>query len=104
MTTPQVTASKFWAGLFDFKFKTFITLKFISVIYAIIMGVIALGGLITFVAMAYQGTGTAVLGLFLVPAFMLIYVLAARLWLELVAVIFRIGENTTKLVEQDRVA
>lgn len=62
MTTPQVTASGFWAALFDFKFKTFITLRFISVIYGILMGVIALGGLITFVAMAYQGAGTAVLG------------------------------------------
>jgi uncharacterized membrane protein len=98
----QQTTSKFWAGLFDFSFTRFITLRFIRVIYAVILGVILLLALVALVVSLVGGAsnssvGTILFGIFIVPIFTLLYIVFARLSLEFIAVVFRIGENTARI-------
>ena len=97
MSTHQHQEQGFLAGLFDVSFTTFITLKFIKVIYIVLMALIGLGTLF-FVVSGFRagflsGLFTLVVGL--IGGFL--YLLLARIYLEIVALLFRIGENTSIL-------
>ena len=94
----------FFASLFDISFRSFITLRFIRVLYVILIVVVALGslGVLASVASGVGGFGGFVVGLILALVFGLFYLIVFRLLLELIVVIFRIGENTSILVEQSR--
>lgn len=100
MTSAQFQAKGFFAGLFDFSFTTFITLKFLRVISIVLMVFSVIGGLALFVSLASRGAGGLLLGLMLAPLVVLLYVVVARIYLELIALLFRIGENTSLLVQQ----
>lgn len=98
MSAQQTDAKSFIGGLFDFSFTTFVTLKFLRVIYGILVVLILLGGLAFLLrALSLGGVGV-VLGLIFVPLGTLLYLVFARMWMELIAVLFRIGENTSTLV------
>jgi|SRR5664280_1482577 hypothetical protein len=101
MTSNQQSSDPaFWAGLFDFSFTRFITLKFIRVIYIVLVAVIGLIGLVLFiVSLTRGGAGGVFVGLIVVPLVTLFYIIGARLTLEVIAVIFRIGENTSRIAE-----
>jgi hypothetical protein len=96
----QLEAKGLFAGLFDFSFSTFITLKFLRVIYAVIMGLILLGGLGFFISLLARGGAAVVAAIILVPLVTLLYLIFARIYMELIALFFRIGENTSLLVAQ----
>jgi hypothetical protein len=93
---PQNDGAKgLFASLFDFNFTSFITLKFLKVIYALLMGIIFLGGIIFFFALLLSGKAAGVFfALVGVPITVLVYLLILRVYLESVALFFRIGENT----------
>jgi cellulose synthase/poly-beta-1,6-N-acetylglucosamine synthase-like glycosyltransferase len=95
MSSPEFQASSFFAGLFDFKFTTFITLRFLRVIYTILVVLILLGGLVTFIAFASRGGSGIVVGIILAPIVTLLYLVFVRIYMELIALFFRIGENTS---------
>jgi hypothetical protein len=95
MSGSGLQAKGFFGALFDFSFTSFITLKFLKVIYAVIVGLIGVGGFVVLVAAMTQGAATAIAALILVPLLMLVYLVMARIYLELVALFFRIGENTS---------
>lgn len=87
-------------AMLDFSFRRFITLSVIKIVYGLGLAVIALGWLIGVVGAMIQGgalAGVAVLLLGTLAA--LLYMIFFRIWLELIVVMFRIGENTSKLVE-----
>lgn len=90
-------------ALLDFSFKHFITLSVIKVLYMLFIVLIAIGWL-GMIIMGFAtggilgGLGALVVGTVVV----VIEVIAVRVWLELICVIFRIGENTTALVERGR--
>ena len=87
------------ASLFDLSFTEFVTTRVIKVLYvlAILIAVIgALGLLITGIA---EGGGTAFIAIILCPIAFFLYLLIARVWLEVIIVLFRIAENTGRLVE-----
>ena len=86
-------------ALFDFGFKKFITLSVIKILYILGMGVIALVWLGALIVGFTQGIGVALGVLIVGPLIACLYLIFFRIWLELVVVIFRIGENTSKLVE-----
>lgn len=86
--------------LFDFTFNRFITITIVKFLYGLILALIALGWLIAVIGGFARGFGTGVVGLVLFTIIALIYVIGWRVALELVVVIFRIGENTSALVEQ----
>ncbi len=95
MASSQLETKGFFAALFDFQFTSFITLKFLRVIYAVLVAVILLLGLVFFIALATKGAASLIVGLILVPIVTLLYLVFARIWMETIALFFRIGENTS---------
>lgn len=87
------------AALFDFGFNRFITLSVVKVLYMLGMALIVLVSLAMIISAFSTGVLAGLGAIVLAPILALIYLIMLRIWLELVVVIFRIGENTTKLVE-----
>ena len=95
----------FFSGVFDFSFKEFITIRVIKVLFILaIIGsaIAALTMLVGGVVSLRVATGRALLMIIGSPILFFVYVLLARIWLEIVVVIFRIAENTSALVEQGK--
>lgn len=84
----------FLQGLFDFSFKTFITQKVISVLYILSLVAAVVWALVTLVSAT---SGASVL---MVVIGLPLAVIAARVYLEIVVVLFTIANNTSKLVSQ----
>lgn len=88
--------------LFDLSFSEFVTTRIIKFLF--IIGV-AFAGLITFfmiIAGFSGGAGRGILALIVAPFLFLLYVLGVRIWCEIVIVVFRIAENTSRMVEQNK--
>jgi hypothetical protein len=85
------------SALLDFSFKSFITLSVIKILYILGMVVIALAALVMLISGFSQGVGPGIVALILAPLVAIIYLIMFRIWLELIVVIFRIGENTSKM-------
>lgn len=87
-------------GMLDLGFNKFITLKAIKVLYVLGLVLLVLGWLGFSLVSMFSSFLTG-LGVFFVGAIaVVVYGLLFRIQLELIAVIFKIGENTTKLVQQ----
>jgi len=95
MSSSQLESKGFFSGLFDFGFTSFITLRFLKVIYTVLVALILLAGLVFFIAAVSQGGARVVVGIVVVPIVTLLYLVIARVYMELVALFFRIGENTS---------
>ena len=82
-------------ALFDLSFTRFITISMIKVIYVLAMVLLGLGWLAFVIAGFSQGVvqGLGMMIIATIAAFL--YLLWIRVALELVVVIFRIGENTS---------
>lgn len=99
-------------GLLDFRFEHFITTKIISILYIIVIVLIALGGLFYFFVGGGMALWTGIqarsfisiliaLGIMiLTPIIMVLYLAAIRMWFEVVIIFFRMKEDLTKLVER----
>lgn len=98
----QAPASSFFGKLFDFSFQEFITLSLIKLIYALLMIFAGLGALVFLITMLAQGGAALVAGLIGAPIIFLLYIILARVYLEVLIVVFRIADNTKELVEQGR--
>jgi len=87
-------------SLFDLSFTEFVTTRVIKVLYvlAIVMATIGAFGLL--MSGIAKGGGMAFFSILLAPIAFFLYVLMARIWLEVIIVLFRIAENTGRLVEQ----
>lgn len=96
-----MTTKGFLASLFDISFRSLVTPRVIKVLYVLYMIVIALVALAFIISAFHSSTaaGVAVL-LIAAPLGFLFYLIVARVWLELVIVLFRIMDNTHQLVEQ----
>ena len=114
MEMPDVKAtlqqeSKFFAGLLDLKFQTFVTPKVIGTLYAVALVLIAFGavGLILagLGAMAttirygggFGGFVTAVGMIVVAPLLAIFQAAILRVFFELALVLFRIKENTDRM-------
>ena len=99
MTTTNSQQKNFLASLFDFGFTSFITLRFLKVLYAIMVVLILLVGAIILIGGLASGrAATVILGLILAPLVTLVYLIMARIGLEVIAMFFRIGDNTALAV------
>lgn len=93
----------FFAGLLDFSFTNFITRKLIGVLYVIALIAIVLTSLGMLVAALAKGTALAMLvAIVTAVVTFCISVLALRVWLELLVVIFCIADNTTEIADHMR--
>lgn len=92
----------FFASLFDLSFSEFITARLIRVLYGIgivMSGLLALGAVVTGFR---RGAVAGILCLVFCPVLFILYVLLARVWCEMIMVLFRIADNTAKLAEQPK--
>lgn len=88
----------FFGDLFDVNFEDFITVRIIKVIYILGMLLIGIGALVALITGFSRGGGAAIVFTFvLVPLGALLMLIFFRVYLELVVVIFRIGENSTEI-------
>jgi hypothetical protein len=82
----------FFRALFDFSFTEFVTTRLIRLLYAIgvlVGAVIAIGA----IARGFDaGAGAGIVALILAPLIFLLVVILARVWLEIIIVVFRIAE------------
>jgi hypothetical protein len=88
--------------LFDLSFTEFVTIRFIKVLFIIGIIFAAIGAIVAIVSGFSIGVGVGILSLILSPIVFLIYVFIARIWCETIIVLFRIAENTGRLVEQNK--
>jgi len=90
------------ALLFDLSFSEFVTTRVIKIIFIIGIVFSAIYALV-FIGMGFAiGAGVGLLFLIFSPLVFLLCVLGARIWCEMIMVIFRVAENTSRLVEQGR--
>jgi hypothetical protein len=91
-------------SLLDVSFSRFITSKLVSILYVLFLAFVGLGLIVTiFGALIdlFQGDfGSALLQIILAPIGALVAVVIARVYLELIIVIFKIAENTRAMVEK----
>lgn len=89
-------------SLFDFKLTSFITMRVIRVLYAILTVVVLIVGALALIAGligGYGGGAARLLVLIVVPLGTLLYLILVRLWVEFLANLYRIGDNTQKMVD-----
>lgn len=95
-------AKGFFSRLFDLSFETFITTSIIKVLYIIFIVVAGLGAL-GYIGLGFSiNAGAGVIFLILSPIFFLLYVIMARVWLEIVIVLFRINDQTAETARNTR--
>ncbi len=92
----------FLESLFDFSFTEVVTTRIIKILFIVIIVLATLAGLGMIIAAFVKGIWGGLVSLVLVPIVVFIYVLMARIWCELVLVMFRIAENTGHLVDQSK--
>ncbi len=87
-------------SLFDFSFSEFVTTRLIRFIF--ILALIAAGlSTLSLVFGSFRASfGRGLLFLLLSPIIFLAWSLLARVWCEMVIVIFRIAENTSRMVSR----
>ncbi len=81
----------FFGKLFDTSFKNYVTPQIIKIIFWIAVGVIGLATIVWVIAAFAQSVGQGLLYLIISPLVALLWVIMVRVYLELVAVIFRIA-------------
>lgn len=87
-------------GLFDFSFRRFITLNVIKVLYGLALALIALAWAIAVLRAGRVGAEDGLVVAIFGGLVAVINVIVVRITLELIVVLFRIGENTSRMVEQ----
>jgi hypothetical protein len=89
-------------SLFDCSFKHFITPKIIRIVYVlaiIAFAIIAIGMIVKgFEVSEARGVLTLIIG---APLYFIITVILTRIWLELIMIIFRIGDDVAKLAGRE---
>jgi hypothetical protein len=93
----------FLRALFDFSFSQFVTTQLIKLLYAIgvlIAVVVAIGAIIRGLS---EGAGAGLVALIVAPLVFLLVVIIARVWLELIIVVFRIAEYMRDMAGERRV-
>lgn len=88
--------------MFDLSFSEFVTTRVIKILFIIGILFSALGALMIIIGGFNSGWVVGILALLLSPLVFLLYVLLARIWCEMIIVIFRIAENTARLVDQGK--
>jgi hypothetical protein len=93
----KIKNNEFLKRLFDFSFKKFITtrvVKFIFWINVILAGIL---GVLTIIGGFKESIGLGIIAVILAPIFYIIYVAILRVTLEVITVVFRIGEDVEEI-------
>jgi uncharacterized protein DUF4282/zinc ribbon protein len=96
-------AAGFLSSLFDLSFTNFITTKLIKVLFVILIVLAAFGALAIILAGFARGAVEGIFALvILAPLLFLFYVIAARVNMEVLIVIFRGAEHLEEIARQGR--
>ena len=95
---PTQDPKGFLQRLFDLSLTSYVTTKILKVIYIVAIVLAGLGALSMIVSGFRVGAGAGLLALIVSPILFLIYVILARVWVELVIVLFRIADDISTLV------
>lgn len=90
----------FLGALFDFSFSEFVTTKIIRLLYVLAIAISVVIGIALVISGFAIGFGRGVLMLIAAPVVVLLYIIGARIWLELVIVVFRIGEHVRDIANR----
>jgi hypothetical protein len=97
---PQMSAKGFFGSLFDFSFSSLITTKVIKFVYAAVTILVSLAALGVIIAGIASRSFLAVVAIVVVPFVWLLYIVMARIYLEVMIIVFRIGEDIRYLAVQ----
>ncbi|MCO6501876.1 MAG: DUF4282 domain-containing protein [Acidimicrobiales bacterium] len=97
--TTNTQTGSFFGALFDTSFSNLITMRFLKVIYTVILVLSGLGVLVWVFAAFDAGGAVAFVSLIVGLAGWLLYVILIRVSLEVIAVLFKISENTSRMTE-----
>ncbi len=88
-------------SLFDFNLTSFITMRVIRFLYALLTILTVLFGVAALITGLFGGYGDGgrFLVIILAPLGTLLYLILIRLWVEFLANLYRIGDNTQKMVD-----
>lgn len=95
-------AKGFLSRLFDLSFETFITTSIIKVLYILFIVFAGLAAIGFILAGFATDAATGIVFLVLSPLLFLLYVILARIWLEIVIVLFRIHDQTAETARNTR--
>ena len=87
--------------LFDFSFSSFVTPSIIKLLFALCILFSVVASLVIVFSGFSNSIPAGVACLFLSPLIFFLHVLFARVYLEVLIVLFRIAENTAELVRQN---
>jgi Domain of unknown function (DUF4282) len=80
----------FFRALFDFSFTEFVPSRLIRLLYGIAVVVAAVSAVAAILRGFQAGLGAGIIALILSPLIFLLVVIIARVWLEIIIVVFRI--------------
>ena len=81
-------------SLFDFQFTSLITIRIIRFVYALMVILYTVGAVFFFIASLASGSAVGILSAFIVlPLAYLVYLILTRIWMEILIVVFRIGDD-----------
>jgi Domain of unknown function (DUF4282) len=92
----------FFKKLFDFSFDTFVTPTIIRVLYGIMLVASAIVALVVLAALASRGGAAVLLGIIVAPLLFLLYMILARVYMEVLIILFRIAENADIIARNTR--
>ncbi len=87
------------SALFDLSFNQFVTMSVIKILYILAIVLAGLFALFLVITSFIQSIIGGLVTLVIAPIIFIIYVLMARIWLEIIMVIFRIEKNTRVVAE-----
>lgn len=89
------------SALFDFSFTEFVTTRLVKAIYVLAL---VLAGLVSLLSVAYalsRSLLTGLLAVLVAAALFALVVLATRIWLEALLVLFRLADHTAEMLEHE---
>jgi hypothetical protein len=92
----------FFARLFDFSFSEFIAIRIVGIIYAVIVVLITLAGLVGIGSAFSNGFGSGIAALIFGPLVVFLYIILIRVGLESLVASIRTSENTRIIAENTR--
>ena len=96
-----MTEKGFLGRLFDLSFSEFITTKIIKGLFVLAIIGAAIGGLsVMFGMWATRSVMGIIGGLIIGSLLFLVFVILARVWMEVLIVMFRIAENTDRIANK----
>lgn len=90
-------AKGFFASLFDFSFSSLVTTRIIKILYIVITVIVSLIAFLFLIAGLTQGPASALGAIIFAPLGWLFYMISARVSLEIIIVVFRIGDDVRYL-------